>query len=103
MKTYAESKNRTVTNWPEELNKAAPDWQRLQKLAADWPTCACGNQCDIIPRSSEGAPTDTILRVLGGRFFNAAFAEDADLALEIWYKIETRAEQIIKEINNPKN
>jgi hypothetical protein len=45
----------------EELAKAA-------KLSKGWVTCACGNQCAIIPRSECHAPWDRELRELGVEF-----------------------------------
>jgi hypothetical protein len=38
--------------------------------AASWVTCACGNQCSIIPRDEDGEPQDKILSALGVDFYD---------------------------------
>ena len=36
--------------------------------AANWPTCACGNQCDVIKRLRTGEPRDYELAKMGIQF-----------------------------------
>ena len=72
MKTYAEAVGRVVTNWPVWLRNAR--FGKTSKsslgnhinLSGDWPTCACGNQCAVIPRfEGNGEPEDKELSLLG--------------------------------------
>lgn len=76
MKTYAESKKRPPFDWNRFLKNAIrrktdlPDevFHEVCTLSADWVTCACGNQCEVIPRNSIGCPLDPILAELGSDF-----------------------------------
>lgn len=45
---------KTLENWVNESNS--------------WVTCACGNQCAIIPRDKMGEPEDYVLFDLGMKF-----------------------------------
>ncbi len=38
-------------------------------LSGSWVTCACGNQCDVIPRDFKGEPEDCALHELGMVFY----------------------------------
>jgi hypothetical protein len=65
-------------------------------LASQWTTCACGNMCDIIPRTEDGRPVDTTLTHLGIIFPRAIEAGNYDGALSILDQIEERSAVLIK-------
>lgn len=128
-KTYAEKNNRKSTNWLKFLNKKCEKMTENQvtaksNLSGDWVTCACGNQCAIIPRDSYGVPIDKKLRNLGGAFHDSGIAKMEDYikdalntdykddikkyyklanksrekALKILFKIEERSAELIKQV-----
>lgn len=73
--------------------------EKLEFKAQDWVTCACGNQCSIIPRDRwNGHPLDPQLFILGGDFFmhidNRNYAKAAVTLMEI----EARSSELITEI-----
>lgn len=74
MNTYAESKNMKTINWNGVLNALSKDNLNSKQIkyfaekSADWVTCACGNQCDVIPRTDDGEPYDDELDDLGVEF-----------------------------------
>lgn len=71
MKTYAESQREQTFDWNKFLNKEFHSYGELKqglKLSSSWVTCACGNQCAIIPRLRNGEPIDEHLRTLGRQF-----------------------------------
>lgn len=69
-KTYSETQKVAAFDWNKALDRAIlkePDLSTIQRLynkASVWTTCACGNQCAIIPRN-DGQPEDDDLRLLG--------------------------------------
>ena len=68
MKTYTEHKGKESFDWNAFLNKETYTLEELinaKMLANSWITCACGNQCEIIPRNETGSPCDIILYELG--------------------------------------
>jgi hypothetical protein len=74
MKTFAQVRKKKTTNWNIALDTPVKDidtWQKLSQLSGDWVTCACGNQCAIIPRGAKGMPENQTLRILGNDFYNA--------------------------------
>ncbi len=89
-----------------ELNKAA-------NLASGWTTCACGVQCERIPRNFIGKPTDPRLANLGYNFaYNIAdmhayhcnkakelFQARKKDAIETLAKIEDRAIVVLKKLS----
>ena len=103
-KTYSEEKGEEVFDWNKALSaKRISDktWDELVKKAGDWVTCACGNQCAIIPRNEDGEPKDKVLTLLGGieGFFGAIRNRDREYAIELLALIETRSEQLIKKLS----
>lgn len=116
MKTYSETKNKKPIHWNLILQ---PNRKRkltrkqlliMEKKSAGWITCACGNQCDIIPRSSFGGrPFDEPLYRLGVRFHSLIaemhynFGDDEAVevyrvgAVDTLKKIEKRSALLIKE------
>lgn len=69
----------TPVNWIDALTKEQWSWEELKNMeraAGNWVTCACGNQCDIIPRKNWksadddfGQPDDPELYRLGMQFY----------------------------------
>jgi len=76
----------------------------LAYLASDWPTCACGNLCDAIPRRDGQLhePADLRLRGLGSSFYYAVESEDWNQATDLLQKIEARSVELLKEIYSKK-
>lgn len=106
MKTYAEAKGERLFDWNKFLNRARrfdEDWEYARALSNNWVTCACGNQCSIIPRDEDGAPYDKLLGRLGMDFHAAISIRRRKRALEILKKIEVRSAQLIKEITEAQN
>ena len=111
-KTYTEIREELPFNWLNALKalienennpENPPDKEyldRLDNLAGDWVTCACGNQCSIIPRNAHGVPEDDNLRRLGYLFYGQISSGKFKAALETLLQIEERSAQIISEINH---
>jgi len=102
MKTYAETQGKTPFNWYTELQKRIdtrrrdPDI-RLEWMAQDWVTCACGRQCDVIPRDKDGSPLDSKLRSLGCYFYCDIRGRDWRTAQKTLSEIESRSAILIAE------
>lgn len=103
MSAYAKTMKMKPFDWNDFLDRAIKkkpkykEWNKAVKLSSDWITCACGNQCDIIDRESDGEPTDEELSILGMDFhhcINAGYWEDAKETLK---EIEKRSAKLIKE------
>jgi hypothetical protein len=102
MKTYSETKGKEAFDWNKFL-KNPPEYLSNEhdiacNLAADWVTCACGNLCDIIPRSPIGRPSDRELEILGVHFHYSIKGADFMRAKETLAKIEKRSEELIFEL-----
>jgi hypothetical protein len=101
MKTYAEKEKQKPFDWNKFLDKAiAGDTTRNEEakaelLANDWVTCACGNQCAIIPRDEEGEPIDEELQELGNDFSNHINDKDWEGAKRCLVDIESRSALLI--------
>lgn len=105
MKTYCETKGEKPFDWNRELDsliagRELTGWEHdnLSDKALEWTTCACGNQCSIIPRDREGMPLDTLLRGLGSEFFSYVENGSWQDAKIILNDIEARAAIVIAEI-----
>jgi hypothetical protein len=105
MKTYAETKKKPKFNWYDFLNRAIKgnitesEVADAQDDANNWVTCACGNQCSIIPRDEDGEPWDNTLSDLGSDFSYEIDDCKWKDALKILNKIEKRSALLInKEI-----
>jgi hypothetical protein len=102
MKKYAEKKGKEAFDWNKFLEnppeKGSEEHLDACDLAEDWVTCACGNLCDIIPRSTLGRPLDDKLESLGIDFNNSVQDARYDVGKETLAKIEKRSEEIIKEL-----
>lgn len=103
MKTYTESKGYKPFNWNEFLNKeniSEEEWIEAEELAENWVTCACGNQCDVIPRDYFGEPKDWELFELGHNFAKVIESKNISSAKEILKGIEERSAYLINELKN---
>jgi hypothetical protein len=79
-------------------------WDEMRHLANYWPTCACGNQCAVIPRefnslTGSGAPVDKVLYRLGMTFANQINNHRRADALRTFHRIEVRSLELIREVN----
>lgn len=117
MKTYSEKKNEPPFDWfkalSQKITKKFKLPEELREKSADWVTCACGNQCAIIPRDEDGMPLDDVLIDLGTEFNQNVedifeYQDDVVLAnhsrkeaIETLRKIEERSAEIIREIQAP--
>jgi hypothetical protein len=75
------------------------EWDKVESLARDWVTCACGNQCSVIPRDEDNEPLDDTLRSLGIQFHRKIQDCNWKDAKEILKEIEHRSVEIIDEIS----
>ena len=105
IKTYSEIWGREAFDWNKALSAkviSIKTWDELRHKAGDWVTCACGNQCAIIPRSESGRPLDELLATLGGKdfgFYGAIVRRDKEEALHLLKLIELRSAYLIKELS----
>lgn len=102
MKTYAESEGKEPFDWSEFLNKeniTEEEWTNAYLLSNEWVTCACGNQCDLIPRNDDGIPKDLELNLLGCFFHNHIASRRIDDAKQTLKAIEKRSAYLIDELN----
>jgi hypothetical protein len=101
--TYAESVGKEPIDWHERLKSLSLiDSVTLEKWKAEscsWVTCACGNQCDVIPRN-DGVPDDPELMVLGAKFHTYICHRKAGYAEYTLKQIEERSAELIKQIQS---
>lgn len=71
-------------------------YPRNKKQSLHWVTCACGNQCSIIPRYENGAPRDFELSNLGSNFYINVSERNYEQAEKTLAKIEIRSSELIK-------
>lgn len=101
MKTYAEENEEEPFDWNQWLEDAMQgkhsfaDWEEANELAEDWVTCACGNQCKLIPRTSAGEPLDDMLIRLGVQFSSHIRNLEYVKAKKTLAAIERRSAQIL--------
>lgn len=101
MRTYAKSQGEADFDWRRFLdrkNKTDEEWWSAYGLARSWVTCACGNQCDALPRD-HGEPWDAKLAALGRLFACEIHACDAKRAKVTLGKIERRVAKLLKEMS----
>ena len=111
LKSFAKKARRKPFDWNAFLEKAIKgdilSKERLlaERLSCSWVTCACGRQCDIIPRyktdslyHAEGEPMDRQLSDLGIVFNNLIMDRDYKDAKTILGFIEKRSAKLVKEI-----
>lgn len=100
------TERRKPFDWNKFLNKktiSKDEWHIAKELANSWVTCACGNQCAIIPRwnsitnnNSPAEPKDKKLNELGYRFNGDISLRYVEEAKETLKKIEARSTILIK-------
>ena len=114
LKPFSVKSGKEATNWWAELTilkelkeKGKDNWTEEEKekyfelvgLSASWVTCACGNQCSIIPRLGiNGMPKDSALASDGQEFYNNVASLEVDKAVSTLERIEKRSEELIKQI-----
>jgi hypothetical protein len=103
LKTYAEVSNEAPFDWNEFLSRdksqiTFDEWRNAAFLSNNWVTCACGNQCSVIPRDFMGTPDDHQLATLGVEFTYAIEAKDKEEAKRILVEIEKRSAFLIEEL-----
>lgn len=99
-KTYAETQNEAPFDWNKALANP-PDYRseehdRLAEKAESWTTCACGNQCAIIPRFG-ARPEDAILASLGLSFYDEVSNGEWEKSKETLQAIEARSAILIQQ------
>lgn len=117
---YAKTQGERPFNWKRFLLKKRYTWDDLDNAywrATDWVTCACGNQCSIIPRGVQygwssfqpAAPVDSRLRRDGLSFAthienmahyrnSPSFEGHRILAQRCLHRIERRSAYLIAKI-----
>lgn len=102
MNTYTEYRKKKPFDWNALLDKAIKgeltekEHDKACKLSASWVTCACGNQCSIIPRERNGEPLDGELYGLGLEFNQEVEEKRFNHAKKTLAKIEKRSAYLIK-------
>lgn len=105
LETYAKQHGKKPFNWNKFLNQEEineNEWLNAESLAENWVTCACGNQCDVIPRDEYGMPLDYDLIHIGLLFYYDIQERNNKGAKIRLADIEKRSAQLIKEINQSK-
>lgn len=101
MLRYAESRNQPLVNWWAII----ADGQRTGRestleehmLSGSYVTCACGQQCDKIPRfAHSGVPKDRVLSNLGLDFCSAIVDSEWSLAQDLLLLIEKRSSLLLE-------
>lgn len=104
-KTYAETMGQPAFDWNLFLGRAelglvvkyTPEHREAIWRSSFWTTCACGNQCAIIPRQATGSPLDDELTELGVNFCGNIADGEWRQAHETLRQIEARAAILIAE------
>jgi len=93
-------------NWLTVLTKLSENGKisgdrhsQLCTLAGSWPTCACGQLCEALPRDHLGRPKDFRLAQWGTKFAEYVDESKWCLALETFKKIEHRTAGLLEEMN----
>jgi hypothetical protein len=96
--TYAEVKGAPPFDWNHFLRKPSrtkEEWDDAHKLAGQWVTCACGNQCAALPRDPWGVPIDYELKRLGCDFADFIALKQPKAARRLLEKIEARTTELL--------
>lgn len=114
--TYAASCHRKPFDWHAFLRRKTYTEASLRAAndrAGEWVTCACGNQCKVIPRLDDGEPIDDVLSDLGMTFYHwigQMVAEDGITlkdarreALTTLTRIERRAQVLIRQVEKARS
>ena len=109
LKTYSEELGEKPIDWRAWINREIArigdritlgrgdhrfDSEEMYAKSGSWVTCACGNQCSIIPRVEggvvQGEPEDSMLAMLGIEFHHAI----SRLPILVFYDGETMFEHV---------
>jgi hypothetical protein len=82
----------------ETAGRASEYHYWLFSRASQWVTCACGNQCALIPRGFDGAPLDEKLAKLGIAFCGDVGWYNLHLARQTLRQIELRSAELLAEM-----
>jgi hypothetical protein len=69
-------------------------YSKLREMAADWPTCACGQLCVKLPRD-HNVPKDEKVRQLGVKFADFVDNQNWVKALHCFNQIEGRTAELL--------
>lgn len=122
MKSYCETQQNETFDWNLFLQQKTINEQQHNdacKRAMSWVTCACGQQCHIIPRLEKGdmiknefgiktevqqhligCPVDDELQRLGSQFYTYIYNCMYKNAKQVLRLIEIRSNELITEIKN---
>lgn len=101
MTTYAETQGQQPMDWFKTIVDARDNGisreahTQLTRAAQMWTTCACGNQCSVLPRHESGRPLDMKIASLGCDFAACIEESDWEHALKTLEQIEHRAQVLI--------
>jgi len=96
--TFTEVKGGESFDWNAFLTaptRTAADWRKASRLAENWVTCACGNQCSALPRRATNEPEDYKLKHYGTEFTDAILAREVEVARFYLDAIETRSSELL--------
>lgn len=106
--SYSESQGTPPFDWWQFLDRAkngvldeehfGQEHREAIQRATSWTTCACGNQCSVIPRNDSGSPEDEMLFSLGMNFCHEIEECDWSGAFQTLRDIEIRSAQLIAEL-----
>jgi hypothetical protein len=100
MITFAQTQNQPPFDWHAFLDSAIagkPVYiENARYLASKWVTCACGNQCAVIPRGWKGEPLDPELKEMGLHFFKDIECNQWERAKRTLSAIEARSTAILE-------
>lgn len=80
------------------INLTPSQQETLTNQAIGWPTCACGQLCQNLPKRStiSGAPQDAVLYSLGLTFAEEIGRQQYARALDTFQKIERRSAYLLR-------
>jgi hypothetical protein len=111
LETYTQACGKLPFDWNGFLSKANYTNEDLifaDTKARSWVTCACGSQCNVLPRDGQGQPEDPLLKNLGLRFmyaigamFNAHNSDyDSAIQIEDFATARRDAKEILQQIED---
>ncbi len=106
LKSYTSTQGKVTFDWNEFLNRkeiSEYSWYLAKNRSQNWITCACGTQCNIIPRDVFGTPKDITLQRYGFSFNIAIRKKSKREAKKVLKLIEKRSSELIKEITTKSN
>ena len=91
--TYSELRHVEPFDWKAFLSKKEvtdQEWRAAKELSENWVSCACGNQCAVIPRGPRHRPLDDMLASLGYQFHELIEERNVPDAQQVLGDIEAR-------------